>query len=183
MTRFARRWRLAAVRLAAVVAAAGALASCASPSRPHLTGRALAPTTATTATSAAPGILAEDLAVGACLSALDPMAVGRVQTTPCANPHRDEVYLVTREAQGQPAPAGAPAPEPYPGDAALAGRARQICHDAFAGYVGRPVEQTELTFTSVYPSEASWAQGRHGIVCLATRPDDAPFTGTVRGGG
>ncbi|MHB8671890.1 MAG: septum formation family protein [Acidimicrobiales bacterium] len=129
------------------------------------------------------GTVLEDLGVGACVLAMGQTSVGRVQTVPCASPHRDEVYLVTREAAPGPKFGWPPGSAPYPGEDALAAGARQICHDRFADYVGQPVEASELTFSSVHPSQASWAQGRRGIVCPATRPDDAPLTGSVRGGG
>jgi len=105
--------------------------------------------------------------VGDCLD-LDASEATAAQITdlaavPCAQAHRHEVFHVG-EVTGF---------DVYPGPSELSSAADGICLGAFEDYVGVPYLDSDVQFTYLYPSLASWQDEEdREVVCIlvATSP-------------
>jgi hypothetical protein len=64
------------------------------------------------------------------------------------------------------------------GVAAAAGTA---CTDAFATYVGRPLEGSTLAVTARYPTKDEWDRGERRVVCLLVDPVAQTVSGSLEG--
>lgn len=87
----------------------------------------------------------------------------------CAGEHESELFLVT-EIGG----------DDYSSEEAIKEKARSLCLDAFAVYVGIEYEDSELDFLYTWPYEPMWAEGERGTLCAAYDPD-GPLIGSIRG--
>jgi hypothetical protein len=114
-----------------------------------------------------------DLEVGQCFDGLAANQDVRVQRVPCRRPHQAEVYgLVTVSARR------------FPGADELRLEAATQCAQRFAAYTGEPAGPgTEVAFTEVVPTLASWAAGDRTALCLALGINGALLTGSIAAGG
>lgn len=112
-----------------------------------------------------------DMRVGDCYDEPDSTAeeVESLPARPCAGPHDYEVY----------ASVDVPESDDYPGDDAVEEQARTECLESFESFVGISSDQSELDFTYLTPTAASWPQGDREITCLVYA-DDA-VTGSLEG--
>nr|WP_256429315.1 septum formation family protein [Frigoribacterium sp. CFBP 13729] len=101
----------------------------------------------------------EELTVGDCFSfgAADASAdqVSMVDLRSCDEDHQNEVFLQD-ELSGTAA---------YPGDDETAVEADDLCYGAFEGYVGLPWEESEVDYLYLTPTEESWSEGDHSVLC------------------
>jgi hypothetical protein len=89
---------------------------------------------------------------------------------PCASPHRFEVTGVLPAA----ASSGG-----YPGDVLIEEEGRRVCSEAVANYLSGPVDEVDIDYLYVPPTEDSWAIGDTDFICLLPLPEDR--TGSVKG--
>ncbi|WP_394250294.1 hypothetical protein [Arthrobacter pityocampae] len=62
------------------------------------------------------------------------------------------------------------------------GEADEFCTAEFEDFVGLDYDESELLYTSLYPSNESWTwKNDREILCLITAADEAPTTGTLAG--
>ena len=110
-----------------------------------------------------------DLRVGDCFSGLGRNQDLRVRPVGCGRPHQAEVYgLVTLDNRR------------YPGVDTLRVQAATTCARRFAAYTGEPAgPDTEVAFTEVVPTLASWSAGDRTALCLALGLDDSRLRGTI----
>ena len=85
--------------------------------------------------------------------------VNVVTGVPCDQPHENEVFAVF----DHPAPAG----EGFPGEEEVTKVAQDGCGERFAGYLGEPFEESELSVAVIAPGLDSWADNDdRTIVCV-----------------
>jgi hypothetical protein len=118
-----------------------------------------------------------DLEIGDCGDWPDADVYRSVTVHPCANAHDFEVYALRDFPDDSEAV--------YPGETAAEGWADQECLNAFEGYVGITWEESpDLTYTYLYPTEDSWAEGDREILCaLAHINEGTPLVGSKQGSG
>jgi hypothetical protein len=110
---------------------------------------------------AAAGCSAETLAftIGECVNLPATAEITEFETVDCAEAHDAEVYALPQHPAGPE--------EGYPGQEVLTEFSIERCEAAFEPYVGTPYATSELTFTTVIPTEASWGEaGDREITCL-----------------
>lgn len=91
-----------------------------------------------------------------------------MQVVPCADQHNAELLIVSETPSTE-----------YPGDEALAAEADAWCGDLLPALLhGIP---DDMMFGTLYPSEATWAEGDRSRLCFAVAYD-AYFTGSFIGG-
>jgi Septum formation/Domain of unknown function (DUF4190) len=102
---------------------------------------------------------ASDLREGDCLrmAPKDDQGVGSVDVTPCASPHRAEVYAVF----------DLPA-EPYPGDSRVQQLADQGCQDRTPDISGTDTSTLEALY--LYPQQRQWDSGERSVSCIISSP-------------
>jgi hypothetical protein len=120
-----------------------------------------------------------DLEVGDCFddpqgSGSGPAIVEDVETVDCAQPHDNEVFfLYDLEGDGG-----------YPGLEAVRADGNERCADEFEGYVGAPVDETDLYAEALlYPNATSWDAGDREIVCALYHGQLEELTGSMRNTG
>lgn len=101
--------------------------------------------------------------------------ISRIETIDCGEPHAFEAFArVTL-------PAG-----PYPGDFEVVVDAIQRCIDHFEGYVGQPIEESDLFADAFVPTESVWDTGNREALCVLFEADDEfnpiPRVGSARAG-
>lgn len=106
---------------------------------------------------------------GECLDLTgDGSIVTDVAIVPCDGPHDAEAYVRQQLADG-----------PFPGDAALATRADEVCLESFAGYVGSEYAVSEFFYDWLVPTEDGWQAGDRELVCLIVSGDGSPLVGAA----
>jgi hypothetical protein len=101
----------------------------------------------------------------------DSDSVANLRRLPCEQPHAYEVYLVHALSNAS-----------FPGSEAVSELADELCHEAFAGYVGIDYDDSEFDYSMMWPSAGSWRHQRdRDIVCLITSLDEQPLLGSARG--
>ena len=132
----------------------------------------LLPTAALAASlSACGGSAVFDIPVGSCMDAasLEGDQVSRIETIDCAEEHDVEAYAST-ELTGAT----------YPGKDAIHAEADEFCLGEFEPFVGTPYQESDLSFSFLYPTEESWTSSEdREILCLVIAPE--PVTGSLRG--
>jgi hypothetical protein len=96
----------------------------------------------------------------------------QAQTVDCAKEH---VWETAAAADRPDAPGTA-----YDSDA-VAAAAEAACVDAFAAYVGRPLDGSTLAVTARYPTKDEWDGGERRVACLLVDPAAQTVTGSLRG--
>lgn len=96
------------------------------------------------------------LKVGECAAPLAGQSeIEKIPKVACSQPHAWEAYA-SMQVPGQA----------YPPTADLDKRADEFCGAQYATYVGIPVERSQYDWTSLTPTEGSWALGDREILCL-----------------
>jgi Septum formation/Protein of unknown function (DUF2510) len=110
-----------------------------------------------------------DLEVGDCLTEVQAIEeeILSVQTVPCSEPHREEIYAVVTLPEGD-----------FPGDEAIVTQAEDVCLAEFEGFVGLSYAESVLEFNYAWPLEEGWDAGERGVVCAVSDPD-GDTTGTL----
>ncbi|MEU4193093.1 DUF4190 domain-containing protein [Kribbella sp. NPDC026611] len=114
-----------------------------------------------------PPTFSEDLMVGECFD--DGTAEDEVVRQPCTEAHDGEVVAIVTLADG-----------PYPGAGAMDTAAEHACVPAFATYVGKPSNQSELDLSWWIPTRSAWTRGDHQTTCTAYGPDDEKLDQPVK---
>lgn len=112
-----------------------------------------------------------DMRVGDCYDEPDSTAdeVETLPARPCADPHDYEVF----------ASVDVPEADDYPGDDAVEEQAQTECMEGFESFVGISYDESELDFSYLTPTKASWPQGDREITCLVYSEDKV--TGSLEG--
>ncbi len=99
--------------------------------------------------------------------------VSEVPGVPCAEPHDNEVYAtfdVTTDS--------------WPGDEAIEEIATDGCYERFQAAIGESYEDSEIDFTTIYPSSGSWKErSDREVICVAYQMELEKLTGSVLGSG
>ncbi len=104
-------------------------------------------------------VSATKVRTGDCVAKTAQGAVTDVTTVPCEQPHAGEAY------HAFDLPAG-----PFPGDEPVASAAEQGCVAAFAGFIGRRYEESELEISELTPGAKGWASGDREVLCFVRDP-------------
>lgn len=101
--------------------------------------------------------------------------ISRIETIDCAEPHAFEAFARVTLPDG-----------PYPGDFEVVVDAIQRCIDHFVGYVGQPIEESDLFADAFVPTESVWDTGNREALCVLFQADDdfnpIPRVGSARAG-
>jgi hypothetical protein len=92
----------------------------------------------------------------------------------CALPHDNEIFTVLELPDAGPV---------YPGETAMQEFARRNCADAFAAYVGRAYETSELEIGHYLPSSNEWGSGARRLGCYLYAVDGEKLIGSMQGSG
>lgn len=118
-----------------------------------------------------------DLRAGDCFDLPDGIEgdedIMEVRAVPCAEPHENEVYVVTNY----------PGSGSYPGDVAIFEFADEFCLTAFDTYAGIDYESSVLDFGYLYPNRDGWAEGDYEITCVLYDMYGNELVGSMRGAG
>lgn len=110
---------------------------------------------------------------GDCFQEPGGTAYGYVEIVPCSQPHDLEAFAafdVTATA--------------YPGPVSLYMEAEASCLPEFEEFVGLSEADSELAAHYIYPTQWSWNNGDHEVVCALYDPRRRPLTlATMRGSG
>ncbi len=100
------------------------------------------------------------LKVGDCLSEDfgDQTKVADTTAVPCAEPHFYEVYYSSAVSY-----------QDRPSD--MPDKANDICDSQFLSHYGIVSEDTDYTFSSLFPTVESWANGDRDVSCLISKYD------------
>lgn len=126
-----------------------------------------AATTSTTALVGGP----DGLQVGQCLDndELDKYLAGDdFSLVSCDDPHDTEAYLRYEFAAG-----------PYPGDETITDELKDVCRDAFEGYVGADFESSALNFWALWPTQGAWESGNRLGECTLFDVDSGKLVGSA----
>ncbi len=117
------------------------------------------------------------LSIGDCVAPFDhtndptDLSIDQPEAVPCDQAHYGEVYAIA-EISG----------DTVPDDATFRRQTLEVCGGPlFASYVGVPTfEDSELYYDVLYPSDRSWENGTHQMVCLLVEKGETT-TGSLRG--
>jgi len=98
--------------------------------------------------------------------------VSSVAGVPCAEPHDNEVYAAF-DIPGSS----------FPGEEAVDEIAFNSCMEKFESFVGIDYESSTLDVTVMYPTEESWAQNDHEVICAVYDFETNKLVGSVAGKG
>lgn len=128
----------------------------------------------TLAACSAADLLVQSFEVGQCVDfdvapGDEETEVGDLPIIDCNEPHDGEVYYVMDLDGGD-----------YPSDVST--QADNACLAEFAPYVGVDYFESELFYTSVYPSNSTWTLGDRQIACIVV-PASGQLSESVQGSG
>jgi hypothetical protein len=110
---------------------------------------------------------ANEVKAGDCLKELpDTGLVLTVDTAPCGEPHKGEIFAVMTMPDGD-----------FPGQSAIE-KYQNKCAPELAKYSPQAASDPEIGLFVLYPSEDSWGEGDRTVTCIAT--SEAPRTGTLK---
>ncbi|KOX24236.1 septum formation family protein [Nocardiopsis sp. NRRL B-16309] len=113
-----------------------------------------------------------DLEEGDCTNEVEEQDnIVEVPLVDCDDPHEFEVYVKDDlDADGE-----------YPGDQEVSDMTAELCNDEFEDFVGMEYLDSELLFTSYFPTPTSWnLYDNREYLCLVYDPD-GPVEGTLEG--
>lgn len=119
-------------------------------------------------------VSAFEVRVGDCFDdeAFENTEISEVPAVPCSEPHDNEVYA-TFDLTGE-----------WPGVDRAQELAHEGCYDRFAGAIGRTYEDSEIEFTTMYPTEGSWNERNdREVICVGYHVELEKLTGSVIGSG
>jgi hypothetical protein len=96
--------------------------------------------------------------------------VATVEAVPCAEPHDNEVYYL-----------GALPEAEFPGDEVVDELVADQCLTVFDAFAGVPYNESQLEVAYIFPSEASWAEGDRGYICMVYDVSLDQLEGSMRG--
>lgn len=106
---------------------------------------------------------------GDCIESLSTGSVSELPTVDCDEPHDAQVVGVF-DHDG----------DDFPGDEAIATTANERCAELFEEFVGAPVTETSLAFSSVNPTEQTWNEADdRETICFAQLADNSQLTESV----
>lgn len=112
-------------------------------------------------------VSATDVKAGDCLKELpDSGLVVTVDTAPCSEPHKGEIFSVIAMPDGD-----------FPGQAAIE-EYQNRCAPELADYSPQAAVDPAIGLFVLYPSEDSWGRGDRTVTCIAT--SETPRTGTLK---
>ena len=110
---------------------------------------------------------ANEVKAGDCLKELPASGlVLTVDTAPCTEPHKGEIFKIMTMPDGN-----------FPGTAAIE-EYQNKCAPELDKYSPEASRDPEVGLFVLYPSEDSWGQGDRAVTCIAT--SDTPRTGTLK---
>lgn len=108
---------------------------------------------------------------GDCLNDPGESDIVRVPVVPCATPHEFEVFHEFTLQQAA-----------YPKtDDAMLELVGPTCETAFKAFVGIGIEESQLDFTTLHPSNLSWEEGDRTVQCLIGDPENGKTAGSLAG--
>ena len=115
---------------------------------------------------------ANDLRVGDCFDLKDASAdtIEDVRAVQCASEHEYELYFVGNMPDGA-----------YPGNEGFESFVADNCDPAFATYVGKTYEASELDVYWLQPTDDAWRAGDHAIQCAVYDPNRSRLTQSLKG--
>ena len=119
-----------------------------------------------------------DLRLGDCLLTLGLEADDAEETdasvdlVPCQESHVYEVFGVDP---------GAFSDLEAPNTAIFQDRGDEYCFDTYNVYAKSDIDNSDLTYTYLYPTQESWSQGDRELICLAHYDDYSLWQGSIRG--
>ncbi len=123
------------------------------------------------ASSRAPGVGLDAVAVGSCGAPASPdVYVSAFVLSDCQAPHAMEVagrYALTDAA--------------YPGNTRLHLDSYRDCQPIFEKYVGAPFWESRFDLQTITPSPSTWARGDRTVTCLVVGEDGAALPTSARG--
>lgn len=110
--------------------------------------------------------------LGDCLSSgMDAQSVAEMDKIDCAKPHVYEVYHAFDIDRGA-----------FPGDDVVDKLAEEGCTKAFAGFVGKSYDDSELHLQTLTPQADGWKEKNdREVLCLIVTEDESPRTGSAKG--
>ncbi|RKS10398.1 putative regulator of septum formation [Nocardiopsis sp. Huas11] len=111
-----------------------------------------------------------DLEEGDCINEVDQENdIVDVPMVDCSGPHDYEVYVSDElDEEGE-----------FPGDQEVSDMTTALCHDEFEDFVGTPYLESELEFTSFFPTPTGWdLYDNREYLCLVYDPA-GPVEGTL----
>jgi hypothetical protein len=97
-------------------------------------------------------------------------AVDSMTRVGCGEPHLYEAYHLEAMPDGD-----------FPGEKKVSDLGESVCKANFAAFVGKSFDDSELTLTSLYPTDQSWnSQNDRELVCLITTQDDSKRSGSAK---
>jgi hypothetical protein len=112
-----------------------------------------------------------DLRVGDCFDLKDPLAeIENVKKVPCRAEHDYELFYV-----------GAMGKRSHPTEDAFVDYVIDYCDPAFSDYIGKAVDDSELDYDWLVPTEDAWRSGDRTVHCAAYDPNNSLRTGSLQG--
>ena len=121
-------------------------------------------------TASAAAADAFDIRAGDCLNEPASDEFATVEAVPCSEPHQLEAFHLFTVEQAS-----------FPKDeASWDGIIFPVCDPAYAGYIGRAYQDSELEYHYFTPTKDSWSQGDREVVCIVYGAEDRT-TGSFKG--
>ena len=96
--------------------------------------------------------------------------ISEVPGVPCSQEHDNEVYAAF-DLSGE-----------WPGEERIEELAYTGCYERFAGAIGKSYEESEIDYTTIFPSEGSWKQlDDREVLCVAYHMEGEKLTSSVMG--
>jgi len=112
-----------------------------------------------------------DLRVGDCFDLKDPLAeIEHVKKVPCTTEHDYELFYV-----------GAMGKRSHPTLDAFVDYVIEYCDPAFGHYIGKAVDDSDLDYDWLVPTEDAWRSGDRTVQCAGYDPNDPLLTRSLRG--
>ena len=110
-----------------------------------------------------------DLRVGDCYN-LESDRIEDVKEVPCTTEHEYEVIYVGAMSEGS-----------YPTIDGFVDYLVQYCDPAFADYIGKAVDDSDLDYDWLLPTQDAWRSGDRTVRCAAYEPGTTSLTRSLRG--
>jgi hypothetical protein len=112
-----------------------------------------------------------DLRVGDCFDLKHPLAeIEHVKKVPCTAEHDYELFYV-----------GAMRKRSHPTEDAILDYVIDYCDPAFGHYIGKDVDDSDLDYDWLLPTEDAWRSGDRTVQCAAYDPNNSLLKGSLRG--
>lgn len=98
--------------------------------------------------------------------------ISEVRAIPCAEPHVYEMFSVADYPAGE---------SPSAADADYTPWERENCLGRFEAYVGIDYDSSVYYISALVPTDSSWEQGDHTLMCFLHNDPESAVTGSARG--